>query len=256
MATVRQYRGRWAADFQDKLNHRRIEVPMGNFESKALERRAALELLAVQLREVDQHTYTQPSAKLTFADVADRYLKSRAKASANTVTEYRQLVDDYLVSAFGTRKVQAISVYDIERYRDELRTREKPVGARTFNKLGTQLSMILGYAHKHGWVVKNVAEGVESLPMPEGESRVIEQNVLSPDELRRVIEHARAPYALPIAFATYTGARQSEILALRWSDLDWAKGERPTSAAATARAASQSPRRRHPAARSSCPRRS
>lgn len=57
MATVRLYRGRYCADFRDQHGRRRIEVPEGNFETRAEEKRAAKELLELRLSEVRTHTF-------------------------------------------------------------------------------------------------------------------------------------------------------------------------------------------------------
>ncbi len=251
MAVVRKYRDRWVADFRDQHGRRRIEAPKGPFENKALEKRAAAELLAMRVAEVKVGTFVQTSEKLTFGDVCDRYLASRTKARPVTVTEYRELIDMYLRPYFGPRKVETIRAHSVEQFRDELRakvpecirraretvndarqaadptTRALPLkpGARTVNKLLTLLSMILNYASRHEWVPRNAADGIDKLPQPKGESRVLELNVLSPDELRRVIERATGVYRMPIAFAVYTGCRQSEILGLRWTDIDWNRSE-------------------------------
>ena len=251
MATVRQYRGRYVADFRDQHGRRRIEAPNGPFENRALEKRAAQELLSQRTTEVKHGTFVQVSEKLTFAEVCNRFLKSRTEAHAFTIAEYRQLVDDYLIPYFGHRRAETVGMYHVEMFRDELRAglpdsirlaRErknqarkaadpaarlrwlKP-GARTVNKLLTLLSMMGTYGVNHGWIPRNPAAGVGKLTQPKGESRVIEQNVLGPDELRRVVDHAVDPYRMPIAFAVYTGARQSEVLGLRWSDIDWNKNE-------------------------------
>ncbi len=251
MATVRQYRDRWVADFRDQHGRRRIEAPRGPFENRALEKRAAHELLAKRAAEVKANTFAAVSERLTFGAVADRYLASRTKARQVTVDEYRDLIDAYLRPYFGARKVEAITAHSIEQFRDELRAavpeviqaarraaneakvaadpraRAQPLrpGARTVNKLLTLLSMILRYANRHEWAPRNAADGIDKLPQPKGESRVIETNVLNPDELRRAIEHAVAPYQAPISFAVYSGARQSEVLGLRWSDIDWNRNE-------------------------------
>lgn len=251
MATIRKYRDRWVADFRDQHGRRRIEAPKGPFENKALEKQAAAELLAKRVAEIKLGTFVQASGKLTFGDVCDRYLSSRTKARKVTVDEYRDLIDSYLRPYFGARKVESINAHAVEQFRDELRagvpdciriareaanearkaadptTRALPLkpGARTVNKLLTLLSMILGYASRHEWVARNAAVGIDKLPQPKGESRVLEMNVLAPDELRRVIGAAAGVYRMPIAFAVYTGCRQSEIIGLRWSDIDWNRSE-------------------------------
>ena len=251
MATVRVYRGRYVADFRDQNGRRRVEAPKGPFESRALEKRAAQDLLAKRLAEVRAGIFSAISERLTFGVVCDRYLESRTRARALTIDEYRFGIETYLRPYFGTQRVEALTPYAVERFRDQLRThvpasiraarnardaerlstmpgaRLRPLrpGPRTINKLLTLLTMILGYAARHGWVPRNVADGIEKLPQPKGESRLIEQNVLAPVELKQVLEQSVPPYRIPTALAIYTGARQSEILGLRWSDIDWNRSE-------------------------------
>jgi len=69
-------------------------------------------------------------------------------------------------------------------------------------------------------MARNVAEGMDKLPAAEGEGLVIDQNVLLPTELRKLIDTATDPWAMPIMLAAYTGARQAEVLGLQWSDID------------------------------------
>lgn len=92
----------------------------------------------------------------------------------------------------------------------------------TTNKCLTLLASIFGYAVEHGFASRNAAIDImDKLPAAEGEGGVIEQNVLTPGELRRLIDAAIDPWALSIMFAAFTGARQAECLGLQWGDIDW-----------------------------------
>jgi hypothetical protein len=51
---------------------------------------------------------------------------------------------------------------------------------------------------------------MDKLPKAKGEGKVIEENVLAPHELRKLIDAGADPWALPIMFAAFTGARQAE----------------------------------------------
>jgi integrase len=247
MAKVRQYRGRWVADFRDQHGRRRIECPKGPFENRALEKRAAKELLDQRLTETLAHTFTPARARLTFDKLADKWLASKVRIRATTQSDYAIMLDCYLRPYFARKKVEAITRLDIEGFRaamaeglpepiriardeklralqaDDPHARLKPLtpGPRTTNKcLGVLVSM-LGYAQKHGLVSKNAAERIEKLPTNAGESRVIESNVLTPAELRKVLSATTDPWRVPIALAIYTGMRQAEALGLQWGDIDW-----------------------------------
>ena len=53
---------------------------------------------------------------------------------------------------------------------------------------------------------------------------MIEGNVLTPAELRKVLAAATDPHRVPIALAVYTGMRMGEVLGLQWGDIDWNRG--------------------------------
>lgn len=250
MATVRLVRGTWCADFRDQHGRRRIEKPKGAFESKTLARRAAQELLTRRLAEVGTHTFVPDRQRVRFDELAELWLASKVRARATTLSDYRIMVNCYLLPYFTGRKVEALSRLDVERFRDamaagvpdvvrlareahERRLQEadpaarlKPLkpGARTTNKCMGVLVAMLRYALQRDLVTRNVAAGLDKLPTAAGEDRVIEQNVLTPDELRRVIESATDPHRVPIALAVYTGMRSAEVLGLQWGDIDWNRG--------------------------------
>ena len=75
----------------------------------------------------------------------------------------------------------------------------------------------------------SVEDSAQTLPMPSRGKllhKVTEKEVLTPQETKALIM-ATTPgvYRLVILAAVFTGARISELLALRWSDLDLDKGE-------------------------------
>ena len=132
---------------------------------------------------------------------------------------------------------------DLQVQNPRARLRALKPGPRITNKCLTLLVGIVGYAVEHGFMSRDVAEGMDSLPAAEGEGGVIDQNVLTPAELRKVIDAAVDPWAMPVM------PRRSRGLARRRS---WAcNGVTLTrtarlrrSAASGAPARSTSPRRR------------
>jgi hypothetical protein len=74
------------------------------------------------------------------------------------------------------------------------------------------LHFFVGYAVEHGLMSRNVAQGLAKLPAAEGEGGVVDQNVLTPAELRKLIAAAVDPWGMPIMLAAFTGARQAEVL--------------------------------------------
>jgi integrase len=253
MAVVRKSRGRYVADFRDQNRRRRIETPKGVFETLAIEKRAANELLQERLSEVDSRTYTPVRGRLTFAQVAKKWLESKVRLRDSTRADYQTMLDCYLLPYFGPRKYESVSRLDVEQFRADLQAgvpqsiqhardlklrelqKEDPTawlrpldpGPRTINKCLGVLTSIGFYASTHNLATKNVAERIEKLPSEEagdGEDWVIEENILTPAELVRAINGAVDPYRAPIAIGAYCGPRQAEVLGLQWDDIDLVRG--------------------------------
>ena len=98
--------------------------------------------------------------------------------------------------------------------------------------------MIFNYACRHRWIDFNPAEYVEKLkPPPSVDNDSIDDNILSPEEIRRLIAAAEAPhrdrsgnlisnnYRLLIQLAVFTGMRSGELRGLQWGDVDWVSGQ-------------------------------
>lgn len=249
---VRKYRNRWVADYRDQHRKRRVEAPRGPFENAAQERIAAQALLTKRLAEVAQGRHQPISARPTFSVVCNRFLESKVNIRPTTKRSYSTLIEMYLKPYFGTQKVQTISPEAIERFRFELTeglpspvadafvarrlcanpswsqarakqlaARMKP-GARTINKTLTLLTMILNYACRHRWCDYNAAEHVERLPATANVNATVDANILSPEEVRRLIDAMpESVYRLIVQTAIFTGMRQGEILGLQWGDIDW-----------------------------------
>jgi integrase len=257
MAKVRKHRKRWVADFRDQHGARRIEVPAGTFENAAQEKLAAQALLTKRLSEVSRGQHQPVSQLPTFDEVCTRYIEAKVNLRATTLRSYRGLIDLYIQPYFGKWKIQSISASDIERFRFELTqglpapiaralierklaanpkwsqgrakldaARLKP-GVRTINKTLTLVTMLLNYAVRNRWVEYNAAEHVERLrESTSGDERPIDGNILTPDEILRLINATDDNhYRLIVKVAIFSGMRQGEILGLKWDDIDWNSGE-------------------------------
>lgn len=264
MASVRKHRDNWVADYRDQWGKRHRERPEGQFNNMAQQRRAAQSLLKKRLDEVDRGSYGPQTRQLTFEKVADQYLESKVNVRPSTRRSYSSLIELYLKPYFGQWKIHQISAADIENYRNTLskgrpppiadafaeremkarpalskarakqRVLMKKPGIRTINKTLTLLVMVFNYASRHRWIDFNPAEYVEKLKVPVSKNvDQIDGNILSPEEIVRLIDAAESPhrshdgniisnnYRLLIKTAVFTGMRSGEIRGLQWGDVDW-----------------------------------
>jgi hypothetical protein len=99
-------------------------------------------------------------------------------------------------------KVRQERIAELKAVNSPMRLRPLTPGPRTTNKCLTLLVGVLGYAVEHGFASRNAAAAnMDKLPKAEGEGGIIEQNVLTPPELRRLIDASADPWGLPIMFA-------------------------------------------------------
>ena len=76
---------------------------------------------------------------------------------------------------------------------------------------------------KRGTVTRNLATAEHGLQLPtEAKSKLTPP---TPAEVTRILDAASDPYRLPLTLAAWCGLRRSEILALRWRDVDLEAGE-------------------------------
>lgn len=146
---------------------------------------------------------------------------------------YRRALDAHIVPYLGTRIVQELRPLDIEKWHHQLRKVGK--APRTICHAHRVLGKALREATKFGLVTRNVCSS------PAGGQRAPkvarrEMQILTEIEIKSVLESLRSyherrgnrgrPFQLghtlypKIAVALFTGMRRSEVLGLRWQDVD------------------------------------
>lgn len=178
------------------------------------------------------------SKRHTFNDLADEYLKHAAKLRSYT-DRARQI--DYWRKVFGVDTLDAITAQRIGKERDKLldgetvrfttpatgdhaqdakRERGKRTGA-TVNRYMAALSACLAYGVKTlQWLERNPCERVQKPSENKGRVRF-----LADDERERLLAACK-PHAdlyLAVVLSLTTGARQSEIMTLRWPQIDFTR---------------------------------
>ena len=90
-------------------------------------------------------------------------------------------------------------------------------------KVASILRAALALAVKRGTITRNPATAEHGLQLP-----TVAKSKLTPPtpgEVMRILDAASDPYRLPLTMLAWCGLRRSELLALRWRDLDLAVGE-------------------------------
>lgn len=154
----------------------------------------------------------------------DDHLSKKRPNTQRTVAMHLR----YWSERIGRLKLDEISPRLLAELRDELARsttrRRTPMTATTVNRRMTALSLVLSLAHRRWfWLGSNPFDKYEALA--EGPSRV---RFLSDDEIFRLIDACRAssnPHLyLAVMVALTSGGRYSEVMGLRWDDIDFAAG--------------------------------
>lgn len=143
-------------------------------------------------------------------------LTGRLKPSS--ISQYAEKIH-YAVNAFGDRPVQDIRPSDVEKLRNDLLSRG--LSPRTVSLALVTLSL----AFKHARDVDELLldNPCDRIKKPRRVSSSTE--VMSTDEIASMEELSRGTqWEVLIRLAFYTGARRGELLALRWSDVDFEAG--------------------------------
>jgi integrase len=129
---------------------------------------------------------------------------------------YAQLLRCHVVPALGDRPLQQLQSTEIDDLYAQL---SESMAAPTLRYVHVVLSSCLGTAARTRKITRNPM--VDLAKVPPNNKGGQHGTVLEADRLRLLVQGFRDSSLFPIvAVAAFTGARRSEILALRWNDLD------------------------------------
>lgn len=174
--------------------------------------------------EEGRYKNTAEAKRHTFGELIDRYnevILPRKPASAKD--QKRQLL--WWKNELGDYRLSDLSTDLIQRGREKLGKRknryEKPISPATINRYMAALSHLFSIAiDEFNWMTDSPMKSLKNLPEPKGRIRA-----LSDDERKQLLERCQKSknknLYLIVVLALSTGMRRSEILKLKWDQIDF-----------------------------------
>lgn len=174
-----------------------------------------------------------PRSTLTLTQLVKEWLKHKGsvgEATARTVQGYRQVLHRYALPVLGHRRVQDLTLREVEHLYANMRAgtlpREckaagwqgKPLGGRAVQLVHTALNQAMKQATRQGMLTHNPLADAAV-----GTARPKEKRVLAVSEREAFLTAAteqHAFYRLFYKLLLDTGLRPGEACALQWGDLD------------------------------------
>ncbi len=212
MACVRKRDNRWVVDYRDHTGRRHIEK---RFKTR---KEAEHRLRTIQ-QDIDQGSYEAPTGARRFDELADAFEIGHiaVQLRATTARDYRTNLRLHVLPYFTCRKLRGITRDTVDQFRRHLL--EKGTGRRTVNKCITLLAGMFVFAVERDWMVRNPAARFKKLPAESDPRDDVDESILSPAEIRLLVNAAEGRWRLIILTAVTTGLREGELLGLRWQDV-------------------------------------
>lgn len=161
---------------------------------------------------------TYAGTQLTFGEyMQDWITNSKTTKRRSTWTQYEQVNRIHIAPFIGRVKLIDLRAKHIQMLYNQLL--EKNVGIQTVRKVHTLLHSALHQAVKIGLVSHNPASFVDPPREPIREVVILNESQVSQMLLNARGHRWEALYHLAIV----TGMRESELLGLKWTDLDWVR---------------------------------
>ena len=161
--------------------------------------------------------------RLTLGQYLSQWLDEYAKVntSPRTYQRYLEIVHDNLVPSLGSIPLMELKPHHVQSYYTKALVSGRKDGkgglsAKTVTHYHRLLFEALKYAVKHEMIFRNVAEAVTP---PKAKGKKV--TVIDGQSVNKLLEAVKDTIYYPIFYtAVYTGMRRSELLGLRWENVD------------------------------------
>jgi integrase len=175
---------------------------------------AAKKEIAVLRAEINKQCGPETISRftLTLEQLVAHYTeKELPKKARSTVKIYKGNLDRWIVPRWGKYRLTDIKAIAVEEW-----LRSLSLAPATKAKLRNIMHVVYEHAIRYEWAEKNP---ITSVRQSAKRQRIPE--VLTPEETKALLSKLEQPYLALIVLDAAAGLRRSELLALKWGDLDF-----------------------------------
>jgi integrase len=204
-----------AGHFYDQHGKRRWKtLPDGTTKGQAKEELKIIEDM------LTKGVYLPHAKTPTFSEVAQTWLEhKKLRLRESTWEVYAGHLRNHFYDLDGL-KINRINIAIVEKFINNRQGQGMNLG--TLRKILVTLGQILSYGVRHKYLDHNPLKEAER-PRGQGKEKQDEAiRILSPAQLNAFLGHVNSQeYRTLFMLAVFTGARQGELLGLKWGDIDW-----------------------------------
>jgi len=217
--TIKEQYGHWYLDFY---------LQDGGRQRGTTKLKATAENLKIIKRQVIPDIYEglgkepigieEEAHSWTLEDFAKEFFELK-KTQIRPHTHERNIMhyNNHIAAYFGKRELSSIKPLEIEKWQNQLLQKYKHLTVQKFRSI---LFSIYDKALQNDLVLKNPLEKVTA-PKLQNNMKTKEINPFTENELNRIIKNSNGYMKNFIQFMVTTGMRPGEIVALKWSDIDF-----------------------------------
>jgi len=213
MACIAKRRGRYVIDFYDNQGKRKRQtLKAGTTKKKACNKLREIE------DQLSKGNYIPDNKIPLFNKVAEDWLEyKRPNLRDSTWSVYGGHTENHF-KEFKDMKINQITTARIEKYIHD--RQNKDMNISTLRKILVTLGQILAYAVRHSYISYNPLRDAER---PKGNGQTKKKvRVLNPHQIKSFLgKVSDQKYRTLFMLAIMSGARQGELIGLKWSDIDW-----------------------------------
>jgi integrase len=205
-----------------KFNGKPVRVTLGKYPEMTVEnaRNEAQRVIAEMLKGSNPNEDKKNvRSETTFGDMFCVFMERHSKQNKKTWKEDESSVNN-LLSKWFPKQLSSITKQEVQLVHEKIKNEN---GLYRANRMLARIRVIYSKAIEWGWVGINPAQGVKKF---KEKSR---DRFLHPDELPRFFESVETEPNTTIKdyiyISLFTGARKSNVLGMRWEDINFERKE-------------------------------